>query len=93
MISPDDVGSPKLDWVIAGGESGPGARPSHPDWYRSLRDECAAAGVPFLFKQWGEWLPISQQTEQFTDRLYRSERKAKGFENQAVLDDCYGRTR
>src|SRR3546814_6072988 len=44
-----------LDWVVAGGESGPGARPMHPDWARSLRDQCAAAGVPFLFKQWGEW--------------------------------------
>jgi protein gp37 len=44
-----------LDWIIAGGESGPGARPSHPDWYRVLRDQCAAAGVPFFFKQWGEW--------------------------------------
>ena len=47
-----------LDWVIVGGESGPGARPMHPDWARSLRDQCAAAGVPFLFKQWGEWGPI-----------------------------------
>jgi len=46
-----------LDWVIAGGESGPKARPMHPDWARSLRDQCAAAGVPFLFKQWGEWSP------------------------------------
>lgn len=46
-----------LDWVIVGGESGPGARPMHPDWARDLRDQCAAAGVPFLFKQWGEWLP------------------------------------
>jgi protein gp37 len=46
-----------LDWVVAGGESGPGARPMHPDWARSLRDQCAAAGVPFLFKQWGNWLP------------------------------------
>ncbi|WP_270375545.1 DUF5131 family protein [Marinicauda sp. Alg238-R41] len=45
----------KLDWVIAGGESGPGARPMHPDWVRSLRDQCAAAGTPFLFKQWGEY--------------------------------------
>lgn len=45
------------DWVIAGGESGPGARPMHPDWARSLRDQCQAAGVPFLFKQWGEWCP------------------------------------
>lgn len=46
-----------IDWIIAGGESGPQARPSHPDWFRSLRDQCAAAGVPFLFKQWGEWSP------------------------------------
>lgn len=44
-----------IDWVIVGGESGPGARPMHPDWARSLRDQCAATGVPFLFKQWGEW--------------------------------------
>lgn len=47
----------RIDWVIAGGESGPGARPMHPDWARSLRDQCAAAGVPFLFKQWGEFTP------------------------------------
>jgi protein gp37 len=47
---------PRIDWVIVGGESGPHARPMHPDWARSLRDQCAVAGVPFLFKQWGEWL-------------------------------------
>jgi len=47
----------RLHWVIAGGESGPNARPSHPKWFRILRDDCAAAGVPFLFKQWGEWRP------------------------------------
>jgi protein gp37 len=46
-----------LDWVIVGGESGKNARPMHPDWARSLRDQCAAAGVPFFFKQWGEWAP------------------------------------
>lgn len=45
----------KLDWVICGGESGPKARPMHPDWVRSLRDQCASANVPFFFKQWGEW--------------------------------------
>jgi protein gp37 len=45
------------DWVIVGGESGHGARPMHPDWARSLRDQCQAASVPFLFKQWGEWAP------------------------------------
>jgi hypothetical protein len=44
-----------IDWVSAGGESGPQARPMHPDWVRSLRDQCVAAGVPFFFKQWGEW--------------------------------------
>lgn len=46
-----------IDWVIVGGESGPNARPMHPDWARSLRDQCTDAGVPFLFKQWGEWAP------------------------------------
>lgn len=49
-----------LQWVIAGGESGPGARPSHLDWMRSLRDQCQAAGVPFHFKQWGEWAPYRE---------------------------------
>jgi protein gp37 len=46
-----------LDWVICGGESGKNARPMHPDWVSGLRDQCAAANVPFLFKQWGEWSP------------------------------------
>lgn len=48
-----------LDWVIAGGESGPKARPMHPDWARSIRDQCAAAGVAYHFKQWGEWAPLA----------------------------------
>lgn len=48
-----------IDWLIAGGESGPNARPSHPDWFRSVRDQCEAAGVSFFFKQWGEWMPRS----------------------------------
>ena len=42
-----------MDWVIVGGESGGHARPMDPDWVRSLRDQCVAAGVPFFFKQWG----------------------------------------
>ncbi len=46
-----------LDWVIVGGESGPGARPMHPDWARGLRNQCAAAGVSFFFKQWGAYQP------------------------------------
>lgn len=52
----------KLDWVVVGGESGPKARPMHPQWARDLRDQCAEAGVPFLFKQWGEWLPDNQNS-------------------------------
>ncbi|HUU59671.1 MAG TPA: DUF5131 family protein, partial [Phycisphaerae bacterium] len=47
-----------LDWVIVGGETGPGARPMHPAWVRRIRDDCQAAGVPFFFKSWGEWSPI-----------------------------------
>lgn len=46
---------PSLNWVVVGGESGPRARPLHPDWVRSLRDQCTSASVAFEFKQWGEW--------------------------------------
>ena len=72
MAGPDDgksglwptpeqaLGRSGLHWVIVGGESGPNARPMHPSWPRNLRDQCEAAGVPFLFKQWGEWMPDSQ---------------------------------
>lgn len=52
-----------VSWVIAGGESGPKARPSHPDWFRSLRDQCVSAGVPFFFKQVGEFLPTPDVSE------------------------------
>ena len=51
---------PALDWVICGGESGPGARPMRVGWARSLRDQCQAAGVPFFFKQWGGWCRVDQ---------------------------------
>lgn len=56
-------GKSGLDWIIAGGESGPGARPMHPDWVRSLRDQCADAGVAFFFKQWGEWEPHTPKAD------------------------------
>lgn len=49
----------QINWVIAGGESGAGARPTHPNWIRSLRDQCANYGVPFHFKQWGHWSPCA----------------------------------
>lgn len=47
-----------LDWVIVGGESGPGSRPMHPKWVKDLRDECQQAGVAYHFKQWGEYIPV-----------------------------------
>ena len=59
LLDDDRLDSPGLDWVVAGGESGPGSRPMHPDWPRSLRNQCAAAGVPFFFKQWGDWVSVS----------------------------------
>lgn len=51
---------PLLHWIIVGGESGRGARKMRPEWARSLRDQCASANVPFLFKQWGEWAPYDR---------------------------------
>lgn len=53
----DYWGHGRIDWVIAGGESGTGARPTHPAWFRQLRDHCARSDTPFLFKQWGAWAP------------------------------------
>ena len=61
-LSGSNYGIYGIDWVIVGGESGPNARPMHPDWARSIRDQCQAAGVPFFFKQWGEWLYTSNPT-------------------------------
>lgn len=65
----------RIHWVIAGGESGPGFRPANPDWFRSLRDQCAGAGVPFLFKQW--------------EGLHQTKIKALGRELDGVVHDGY----
>lgn len=64
-------GQPKLDWVICGGESGKNARPMHPDWARSLRDQCKTAGVPFFFKQWGRLIHLSQIMDLLPDRMIK----------------------
>lgn len=58
-----EYGEHGIDWIIAGGESGPGARPSHPDWFRDLREQCEAANVPFFFKQWGDWIPYEHDAQ------------------------------
>jgi protein gp37 len=64
------LGETALDWVVVGGESGPGARPMHPDWARLLRDQCKDAGVAFLFKQWGEWFPSKFTVTGSRGRMY-----------------------
>lgn len=61
-----EVVMPGIHWVITGGESGPKARPMHPDWARGLREQCNAAGVPLFFKQWGAWSPTYQHTMLFS---------------------------
>lgn len=69
-----------LDWVVVGGESGRHARPMHPDWARSLRDQCAEAGVPFLFKQWGEYAPCPWKLNRLqgeTDDAYKARSEAE----------------
>ncbi|MBO4739424.1 MAG: phage Gp37/Gp68 family protein [Bacteroidales bacterium] len=61
----DDLGDLDLEgihWVIAGGESGKNVRPCNPQWVRNIQKQCKKAGVPFFFKQWGEWLPARDET-------------------------------
>lgn len=66
LLGPVNLGdrASDLNWVVAGGESGPNARPMHPAWARSLRDQCVSAGVPFFLKQWGEWGPAPWRVDQ-----------------------------
>lgn len=77
-----------LDWVIVGGESGTGARPMHPDWVRSLRDQCIAAEVPFFFKQWGNW--ISAYDRDRDDPDWRAVPKAGDWDKKRFLNVAGG---
>lgn len=67
IIRPHRGSSERLNWVVCGGESGPRARPMHPDWARSLRDQCQAAGVPFMLKQNGEWKVVYDRDQDDPD--------------------------
>lgn len=82
-----------IDWVIVGGESGPRARPMHPDWVRDIRDRCQETGTAFLFKQWGEWLPDERgELHHFGENLVglrKTGKKAAGRELDGRLWDEY----
>jgi len=94
---PRDVGpTNELHWVVAGGESGPGARPMHPEWVRSIRDQCQAARVPFFFKQWGAWWPAGKRIVENKDMIlfgrdamYRVGKKHAGRELDGRTWDEY----
>jgi len=86
-IAPDWVGGlgggtgtphPLVDWVVVGGESGPGARPMHPGWVRQIRDVCVNEEVPFFFKQWGEWAPNGARGIGAIERISRGRERLVG---------------
>ncbi len=85
--SPDKM-RPSLNWVVVGGESGRGARPMHPGWARSLRDQCQVAGVPFFFKQWGQWKPIVyvSKGQPYLEISVPMPRRAKPSTREIVFD-------
>lgn len=75
-----------IDWVIVGGESGPGARPMHPEWVRSVRDQCIVTGVPFFFKQWGEY-GVLGQNQHFDVLHWRTKKKTDAYK-KLYKTDC-----
>ncbi len=84
-LSPWRHSTPSIDWVVCGGESGPGARAMKIEWVRDLRDQCGAAGIPFLFKQWGAYVPGP-------DGPIRVGKKAAGRTLDGHVHDAYPRS-
>ena len=82
----DGLGASLIGWVICGGESGPSARPMSTFWARSLRDQCRFAGVPFFFKQWGEWVDHDQAGSHTWQRTRESGGKVYGRLSGGPLD-------
>jgi protein gp37 len=85
LFDEGDIELGKIDWVVCGGESGSAARPMHPDWARSLRDQCVAAGVPFFFKQWGEHAPANGEIPQMFVRGDGSEDLKVSIEDRRLV--------
>lgn len=87
----DEISTYRLDWVIVGGESGAGARPMHPGWARSVRDQCADADVPFFFKQWGEHLPLPEYDASGAFRIVDDVDVPSAVRREAGFDQVYHR--
>lgn len=79
-----------IDAVILGGETGPGARPLHPDWVRSVRDQCQAAGVPFFFKGWGNWRPCDDDHVECGGHAQTAMRLNGKIVTDTWRDRCFG---
>lgn len=85
----------RVDWIIAGGESGPQARPMHPHWVRMIRDQCVSAGVAFFFKQWGAWVYGSVVPNNEYDGgacVETAHHGTHAITSARLLDDCDGQT-
>lgn len=81
-----------FDWIIVGGESGPGARPMQAEWARDVRDRCAANGTAYFFKQWGEWAPRSMTGSEENSVMTRVGKRAAGRLLDGITHDEYPAT-
>ncbi len=79
-----------IDWVIAGGESGPGARPMHPDWVRNIQKQCQEQDVPFFFKQWGEWSVVYERNKGGTTDNYFNDTETEYYNKYRRLNFAGG---
>ncbi|MBE0663775.1 MAG: phage Gp37/Gp68 family protein [Bacteroidales bacterium] len=80
--------NPKLNWIIAGGETGPASRPMHPDWVRSLRNQCQQSNTPFFFKSWGEFKPNFQPFHSLQHWVNKAQTWLAGNEWRRDFDKC-----
>lgn len=81
---------PRLNWVVVGGESGPGARPMHPKWASQLRDQCLAADTGFFFKQWGDWAPRDEWDPRATHKMVAIDRNGREIDHDTAPQDVGG---
>lgn len=79
-----------IDWVICGGESGSNARPMHPDWIRNIQSQCKEQGVPFFFKQWGEWEPVYERDKGGTTDNYFNNTESEYYDKYRRLNRAGG---